>query len=216
MLIGTTEVVPFHKPRSKVMFPLTLGWCDEDMQRVSTTPMRISTLLKEDFSTYAAIEGGKFAALRDRNFWACATYRLAHWAPSIRFALLRRAMCLCCGFLWLVASTIAGTEIKAGAMIGRRFVIHTSQAILIADGVIIGDDCTINSGVCIVHRANSRGEGVPVIGNQVYFGVGCKVLGNIMVGDNAVIGANAVVLRNVPAGHTAVGIPAVARPTQVG
>ena len=186
------------------------------MQQSVTTPISISALLKEDFSTYATIEGGKFAALRDRNFWACVTYRLAHWAPSIRFALLRRAMCLFCGFLWLVASTIAGTEIKAGAIIGRRFVVHTSQAILIADGVIIGDDCTINSGVCLVHRANSRGKGVPIIGNRVYFGVGCKVLGNITVGDGAVIGANAVVLSDIPAGHTAVGIPAVVKPGRVG
>jgi len=177
--------------------------------------MSISGLLKEDFSTYAAIEGGKFAALRDRNFWACVTYRLVHWAPSIRFSLLRRVVCLFCGFLWLVASTIAGTEIKAGAIIGRRLVIHTSQAILIADGVVIGDDCTINSGVCLVHRANSRGEGVPIIGNRVYCGVGCKVLGNVFVGDDAVIGANAVVLSDVPAGHTAVGMPAVAKPGRV-
>lgn len=186
------------------------------MQLPATDAISISALLKEDLSTYAAIEGGRLAALRDRNFWACVTYRLAHWAPSIRFSLLRRAVCLCCGFLWLVASTIAGTEIKAGAVIGRRFQIHTSQAILIADGVIIGDDCTINTGVCLVHRANSRGEGVPVIGNHVYFGVGCKVLGNITVGDYAVIGANAVVLRDVPTGQTAVGIPAMVKPNRVG
>jgi len=185
------------------------------MQQPATKPISLSALLKEDLATYAAIEGGKFAAFRDRNFWACLSYRLAHWAPSIKFSLLRRAMCLLCGFLWLVASAIAGTEIKAGAIIGRRFVIHTSQAILIADGVIIGDDCTINSGVCVVHRANSRGQGVPVIGNHVYFGVGCKVLGNITVGDNAIIGANAVVLKDVPAGHAAVGIPAVAKPLRV-
>jgi len=185
------------------------------MAQLSTNPLTIAALLKEDLSTYTAIEGGVFAALRDRNFWACVTYRLAHWAPSIRFSLLRRAMCLFCGGLWLVASTIAGTEIKAGAIIGRRFQIHTSQAILIADGVTIGDDCTINTGVCLVHRANSRGEGVPVIGNHVYFGVGCKVIGNITVGDYAVIGANAVVLKDVPPGHTAVGIPAVAKPSRV-
>ena len=185
------------------------------MQQSGTNPISLSELLKEDFSTYAAIEGGKLAALRDRNFWACVSYRLAHWAPSIKFFLLRRVMCLCCGFLWLVASTIAGTEIKAGATIGRRFVIHTSQAILIADGVVIGDDCTINTGACVVHRANSRGEGVPVIGNHVYLGVGCKVLGNITVGDNAIIGANAVVLTDIPAGHTAVGIPAVAKPASI-
>src|SRR5208337_82934 len=185
------------------------------MQPLVTNSISISALLREDLSTYAAIEGGVFAALCDRNFWACVTYRLAHWAPSIRFSLLRRAMCLFCGFLWLVASTIAGTEIKAGAIIGRRFQIHTSQAILIADGVIIGDDCTINTGVCVVHRANSRGQGVPVIGNHVYFWVGCKVIGNITVGDYAVIGANAVVLSDVPAGHTAVGVPAIVKPNRV-
>jgi serine O-acetyltransferase len=186
------------------------------MQETTTNSLSLSALLKEDLLTYAAIEGGKLATLRDRNFWACVAYRLAHWAPSIKFSLLRRAMCLFCGFLWLVASTIAGTDIRAGAVIGRRFVIHTSQAILIADGVVIGDDCTINTGVCIVHRANSRGEGVPVIGNHVYFGAGCKVLGKVTVGDYAVIGANAVVLNDVPAGHTAVGVPAVAKPTRAG
>jgi len=186
------------------------------MEQPPANSLSISALLREDLATYAAIEGGKFAALRDRNFWACAAYRLSHWAPSIKSSLLRRAMCLFCGFLWLVASAIAGTEIKAGAMIGRRFVIHTSQAILIADGVVIGDDCTINTGVCIVHRANSRGQGVPVIGNHVYLGVGCKVLGNISVGDYAIIGANAVVLSDVAPGHTAVGIPAVAKPSRVG
>jgi serine O-acetyltransferase len=121
-------------------------------------------------------------------------------------------MCLCCGLLWLVASTIAGTEIKAGADIGRRFIIHTSQAILIADGVQIGDDCTINSGVCVVHAANGMSEGTPRIGDNVYLGVGSKILGPVNVGEHALVGANAVVTRNVPAHHIAIGVPAVARP----
>ena len=173
--------------------------------------MTLLEILKEDLRTYRAIEGGTLAALRDRNFWACITYRLVHWAPSTRIPLLSRAVCLFCGLLWLIASTIAGTEIKAGAIIGRRFVIHTAQAILIADEAQIGDDCTINSGVCIVNRANSKGTGLAKIGNNVYLGVGAKILGAVTIGDHAIIGANAVVLKDVPAFHMAVGVPAVAK-----
>jgi serine O-acetyltransferase len=124
-------------------------------------------------------------------------------------------MCLLCGLYWLVESTIAGTEIKVVANIGRSFIIHTSQAILIAEGTEIGDDCTINSGVCIVYAANSRAEGTPKIGNHVYLGVGSKVVGAVNVGNHVLIGANAVVTRDVPAFHVAIGVPAIARPMKL-
>ncbi len=112
----------------------------------------------------------------------------------------------------LVISTFAGTDIRSGAIIGRRFEVHTSFGIMIADGVVVGDDCKIFTGVCIVNKANSRGEGQPKIGNNVTLGVGCKVLGGITIGDNAVVGANAVVLDDVPSYHMAVGVPARNKP----
>jgi serine O-acetyltransferase len=60
----------------------------------------------------------------------------------------------------------------------------------------------------LVNKANFRGEGQPIIGNNVVLGVGCKVIGGVTIGDNVIVGANAVVLRNVPSDHMAVGVPA--------
>jgi serine O-acetyltransferase len=108
---------------------------------------------------------------------------------------------------------MTGTEIHPAAIIGRRFHVHTSFGIVIADGVVIGDDCTINAGVGLVNKANARREGVPRVGNRVTLSTGCKVMGGITVADNAVVGANSVVVRDVPSYHTALGIPAMNVPT---
>ena len=86
--------------------------------------------------------------------------------------------------------------------------MHTSRGVLIADDVIIGNDCTINNSVCIVSKANNRGDGVPRIGDNVRIGVGAKIMGGITIGNNVVIGANAVVFKDVPCNHMAVGVPA--------
>jgi serine O-acetyltransferase len=91
-------------------------------------------------------------------------------------------------------------------------LVHTSFGIMIADGVVIGDDCRIYNGVCLVNKANFRREGQPRIGNNVTLGVGCKVLGGVTIGDNVVVGANAVVLRDVPSGQMAIGVPAHNKP----
>jgi serine O-acetyltransferase len=80
--------------------------------------------------------------------------------------------------------------------------------IIVTNGVVIGDNCAINSGVNVVNKANNRGEGQPRIGNNVSLGVGSKILGRVRIGDDVIVGANAVVIRDVPSGHMAVGVPA--------
>jgi serine acetyltransferase len=115
----------------------------------------------------------------------------------------------------LIIATRNGTDIRPGAVIGRRFEVHTSYGIEVDNDVIIGDDCIINTGVCIGNKANSRGEGVPRIGNNVMLGLGAKILGGITVGDNVIIGANSVVSHDVPSSHLAIGIPARNKPLRV-
>lgn len=147
-----------------------------------------------------------------RMFWVCATYRIGHWATRVRMPvlgqLLRAAYCV----LNFVVSIITNADIRPGAVIGQRFCVHTCRGLLITNKVVIGDDCMVNAQVCIVNAANDRGQGVPVIGSNVRIGIGAKVMGGIRVGDHARVGANAVVIRDVPGGHLAVGVPAALKP----
>jgi serine O-acetyltransferase len=170
--------------------------------------------LREDLSWYQRVKGysSGWTTLTDRFFWVCASYRFGHWSANNQTFFIGRVAKIAYRALNLFVSVINASDLRSGAIIGRRFTVHTAIGLLVADGVKIGDDCFVNTGVCIAHMANGRGEGVPTIGNNVKMGVGCKILGAVTIGDNASIGANAVVLRDVPANHLAVGIPAVSRP----
>ena len=86
--------------------------------------------------------------------------------------------------------------------------MHHSVGVMIASEAVIGRNCTVYGGAMVAHKANNMGSGAPCIGNNVNLLSGCKVIGPVKIGDGAVIGANAVVLRDVPPGTVAVGIPA--------
>lgn len=104
--------------------------------------------------------------------------------------------------LW---SLFSSTDIKLGARIGRNLQLPHPNGVVIHENSIIGDDCMIMQQVTIGQLAEG---GVPQIGSNVYIGSGAKILGRVTIGDGAAIGANAVVLQDVPAHSTAVGIPA--------
>ncbi len=101
-----------------------------------------------------------------------------------------------------------GIEIHPGATIGRRLVIDHGMGIVIGETAEIGDDCLIYHGVTLGGTGKDTGKRHPTIGNNVMIACGAKVLGPFKVGNNARIAANAVVLQEVPADATAVGIPA--------
>ena len=101
-----------------------------------------------------------------------------------------------------------GIEIHPGAKIGKRLVIDHGMGIVIGETAEIGDDCLIYHGVTLGGTGKDAGKRHPTIGNNVLIGTGAKVLGPFTVGDNARIAANSVVLTEVPANATAVGIPA--------
>ena len=101
-----------------------------------------------------------------------------------------------------------GIEIHPGATIGKRLVIDHGEGVVIGETAEIGDDCLIYQGVTLGGTGKHTGKRHPTVGNNVLIGAGAKVLGPINIGDNSRIAAGAVVLKDVPANSTAVGVPA--------
>ena len=113
---------------------------------------------------------------------------------------------------------MTGVEIHPGAEIGRRFFIDHGMGVVIGETAVVGDDVMLYHGVTLGGRSLVRGtKRHPTIGDGVTIGAGARVLGDIEVGDGAQIGANSVVVRPIPAGAVATGIPANVRfPDQPG
>ena len=103
---------------------------------------------------------------------------------------------------------VTGIEIHPGATIGRRVFIDHGMGLVIGETSEVGDNVTLHQGVTLGGTGKERGKRHPTLGNNVYVGVGAKLLGAVTIGDNARIGAGAVVLNDVPANATAVGVPA--------
>jgi serine O-acetyltransferase len=104
---------------------------------------------------------------------------------------------------------ITGISIPAPAKIGKGLRIHHFGGIIIHSAAVIGEFCTVYHGVTLGDRGGWGGA--PRVGDRVVIGAGAKLIGEIVIGDDCVIGANAVVNTSVPAGHIAVGVPAVTK-----
>jgi serine O-acetyltransferase len=107
-----------------------------------------------------------------------------------------------------VARFLTGIEIHPGARIGARLVIDHGIGIVIGETAVLGDDVILYQGVTLGGVLLEPVKRHPTIGSRVTVGAGAKILGDIQIGDDCRIGANSVVLEDVPAGATAVGIPA--------
>ncbi len=101
----------------------------------------------------------------------------------------------------------SGIEIHPAAQIGKGFFVDHGMGVVIGETTIIGDNVTLYQGVTLGGTGKEKGKRHPTIGNNVVISAGAKVLGNISIGDNVNIGANAVVIRSVPANCTVVGVP---------
>ncbi len=111
-------------------------------------------------------------------------------------------------FISHIGRFLTGIEIHPGAKLGRRFVIDHGMGVVIGETAEVGDDVYIYHQVTLGGTSSAPGKRHPTIGNNVIIGAGAKVLGAILIGEGARIGANAVVVAPVPAGTTVVGIPA--------
>jgi serine O-acetyltransferase len=128
-------------------------------------------------------------------------HRLAHflWTHGLRW--LAR-------FLSHLGRWFTGIEIHPGATIGRRVFIDHGMGVVVGETAEIGDGCTLYHGVTLGGTTWNKGKRHPTLGRGVVIGAGAKILGPITIGENAKVGSNAVVVKDVPPGATAVGIPA--------
>jgi serine O-acetyltransferase len=129
-------------------------------------------------------------------------HRLSHGLWNLGLKWIAR-------LLSMVARWLTGIEIHPGAQIGRRVFLDHGLGIVIGETTEIGDDCTIYQGVTLGGTSLYKGvKRHPTLGKGVVISAGAKVLGGFTVGDGARVGSNAVVLKEIPPGATAVGIPA--------
>lgn len=155
--------------------------------------------------------------IRDRDPAARSTLEVLTCYPGLHALWMHRLAHVCwesglewpARFISHLARWVTGIEIHPGATLGRRVFMDHGMGIVIGETAVIGDDCTIYQGVTLGGTSLARGiKRHPTLGRGVIVGAGAQVLGAFTVGEGARIGSNAVVVREVPAGATAVGNPA--------
>ena len=157
--------------------------------------------LRQDFHAHGRQIGSP-------GFWVMAVYRFGRWRYGVRPALLRKVFSALYFVLYRFVQILTGIEFPCEVVVGRNFVIDHFGGIIVSGYARFGDDCRIRTGVVIgLKRVDD--PCAPVFGNNVDVGAGAKVLGPITIGDNVLIGANAVVVRDVPPDSIAAGVPAV-------
>ena len=157
------------------------------------------------------------AAIRERDPAARSAWEVLTCYPGLHAIVLHRLAHACWRGQWRwlarfvsqIARFLTGIEIHPGATLGRRVFIDHGMGVVIGETAEIGDDCTIYQGVTLGGTSLTRGaKRHPTLERGVIVGAGAKVLGGFTVGEEAKIGSNAVVVKPVPAGGTAVGNPA--------
>lgn len=160
--------------------------------------------IKDDFKAHDSRWGSQ-------GLWVMAVYRFGRWRYGVRPVVLRKFFSGVYHVLFKLVQILTGVELPCEVVVGRNFVIDHFGAIVINGFARFGDNCRIRTGVVVgISRVGELTA--PQIGNNVDIGVGAKLLGPITVGDNVLVGANAVVISDVPADSIAVGVPATARP----
>jgi len=160
--------------------------------------------IRADFNAHGRDAGAQ-------GFWAMVIYRFGRWRYGVRPALLRKLFSLIYKVLYKLIQIITGIELPCEATVGRNFVIDHFGGIIVSGYARFGDNCRIRNGVVVGLRRVEEPV-APIIGNNVDIGAGAKVLGPIRIGDNSIIGANAVVIEDVPENSIAIGVPAIVKP----
>ena len=157
-------------------------------------------LIKACFDRDPAARNLLEVLLNDSGLHAVMAHRIAHGLWRLRVPLLPR-------LIMTLARWLTGIEIHPGATVGRGFFIDHGMGVVIGETTVIGDNVTLFQGVTLGGTGKERGKRHPTLGNNVVVGAGAKVLGNISVGHDSMVGANAVVVRDVPEESTVVGVP---------
>lgn len=185
--------------RSPVAAPVRLGW-----------RRRLAEDLRTAASRDPAARSRAELVLAYPGLHALWLHRVAHrmWArPGLRLAAR---------VLSHVNRALTGIEIHPGAVIGRRFFIDHGMGVVIGETAVVGDDVMLYHGVTLGGRSSSRGKRHPTVEDGVVVGAGARLLGDITIGAGAQVGANAVVVKDVPPGAVVVGVPGRVRGTSGG
>ena len=129
-------------------------------------------------------------------------YRVAHWFYKHGFKFIARVISQWARFL-------TGIEIHPGATIGKRFFIDHGMGVVVGETTVIGDDCILYQGVTLggVGTGEHKVKRHPTLCNNVMISAGAKIIGDVTIGDNSIVGASSVVLKDVPPNCTVVGVP---------
>lgn len=171
---------------------------------------RVLARMKEDIDTAKSHDPAAKSSLE-----VALTYAGVHavWGHRVAHAMWkRRGLRLPARAVSQLNRFLTGVEIHPGAQIGRRFFIDHGMGVVIGETTEIGDDVMIYHGVTLGGASSEDVKRHPTVEDGVMIGTGAKVLGNITLGEGSRIGANAVVIKDVPARNTAVGIPARTKP----
>jgi serine O-acetyltransferase len=142
-----------------------------------------------------------------QGLWVMVVYRFGRWRYTIRWRWLRMPFSFLYKVLKVISEILTGIELPCEVTLGRRFRIEHFGGIIISGDAVFGDDCVVRNGVTVGLKHTGR-RGSPILGDRVDIGAGAKILGPIHIGNDVSIGANAVVLTDVPPNCVAVGIPA--------
>lgn len=142
------------------------------------------------------------------GFRALAVYRFGVARMRVRPLVLRAPLSVAYRMLYRRVRNVYGIELPYSAQVGRRVVFEHQHGIVVHGNTVIGDECVLRQGATLGMRSIARPHEAPVLGRGVDVGAGAKILGRVRIGDHATVGANAVVLDDVPSGALAVGVPA--------
>jgi serine O-acetyltransferase len=146
-----------------------------------------------------------------QGFWVLVVYRFGRWRYLVRPTVLRKFLSFVYRILFKLVQILTGVELPCEAEVGANFTIDHFGGIIVSGFAKFGNNCRIRDGVVIgLRRIDDKRA--PVLGDNVDIGSGAKLLGAIRIGNNVLIGANAVVLCDVPDDSIAVGVPATVKP----
>lgn len=144
------------------------------------------------------------------GFMSIAVYRYGRWANGIRVPIVGFVLRAVYGILKVLCEILFGISINVNCRIGKGFYIaHFSN--IIVNGHL-GEHCSVGQGVTLGTKGDGKSDGVPTVGDGAYIASGAKLIGRITVGDNVTVGANAVVISDIPSNSLAVGVPAKVKP----
>lgn len=181
--------------------PATAAEADPDIGNPDPLPLSLGDMIREDWVAH-----GRDWTLP--GFRAVAVHRFGVWRMQVKPKLLRAPLSMLYRSLYRKVRNTYGIELPYTVKLGRRVVVEHQSNIVIHGYCEIGDDSILRQGVTMGLRHVDRPFDAPRLGKRVNIGAGAKLFGRIQVGDNVNIGANAVVLTDVPNDATAVGIPA--------